>query len=157
MSDVFPYSKGNIRYHTLCFYIANNLAKIKNVCNFALPATFTSAYSSQTTTILGQIPGGKPLLTAIGHKNALMEHTQSSPEGRLPEDLVDAISVFLSSVPVARLSKNLRNLFLSQMYNEMDTPSLNLEEQILDLQALFDLLDIMERAPAQRSKGSSFL
>lgn len=85
-----------------------------------------------------------------------MKHTSSAPEGSLPEELVDAIGVFLSSVPVNRLSKNLRNLFLSHIYHEMDTPSVSLEEQILDLQTLFDLLDVMEQAPQQQSKGSSF-
>ena len=80
---------------------------------------------------------------------------RSSTENFVPGDeLLQAIRNFLYTVPIARLSKGLRNLFLTCMYHEADTPSLDLEDFILDVRALFDLLDAME--PSQ-AKGSSFL
>lgn len=68
----------------------------------------------------------------------------------MPDELVGALRTFLSTVSVGRLSKTIRNLFLSHIYNEGDTPDLDMEERVLELQALFDLLDVLE------IKGSSF-
>jgi hypothetical protein len=80
-----------------------------------------------------------------------MENKPSS----LPSEAIDALSAFLKAVPVNRLSRNLRNLFLSHVYHEMDAPSVDLEEHILDLQSLFDFLDALEEAPPV-AKDSSF-
>jgi hypothetical protein len=86
-----------------------------------------------------------------------MKNQQSPFEGNLSEELQGALQTFLSTVSVARLSKTLRNLFLNHVYHESDTPSLNMEEFVLELQALFDLLDMLETSPNQGLKGSSFL
>lgn len=77
-------------------------------------------------------------------KIALMEKKTTQTDEPLPKEAIAALQTFLGAVPVGRLSKTLRNLFLSHVYHEMDTPSLALEENILDLQALFDLLDALE-------------
>ncbi|HTJ12894.1 MAG TPA: hypothetical protein VL547_12745 [Dinghuibacter sp.] len=73
-----------------------------------------------------------------------MEKKTTQTDEPLPKEAIAALQTFLGAVPVGRLSKTLRNLFLSHVYHEMDTPSLALEENILDLQALFDLLDALE-------------
>jgi len=86
-----------------------------------------------------------------------MEKKQFPPENVLPDELLSSLRAFLSSVRVDRFSKNLRNLFLSHIYNEMNVPSLDLEEFVLDLQSLFELLDAAEKAPVQRITDSSFL
>ena len=71
---------------------------------------------------------------------------RSSAENFVPGDeLLQAIRNFLSTVPIGRLSKGLRNLFLTCMYHEADTPPLDLEDFILDLRALLDLLDKAEQ------------
>jgi hypothetical protein len=76
-------------------------------------------------------------------KIARMEK-KTSPIEPLPKEAITALQTFLETVPPGRLSKTLRNLFLSHIYHEMDTPSLTLEDSIMDLQALFDLLDALE-------------
>lgn len=73
-----------------------------------------------------------------------MEKKTSTTDETLPKEAIEALQAFLEAVPVGRLSKTLRNLFLSHIYQEIDAPSLALEESILDLQALFDLLDALE-------------
>ncbi|TDW99399.1 hypothetical protein [Dinghuibacter silviterrae] len=73
-------------------------------------------------------------------------------EESLPSEALAALNTFLKAVPVDRLSKNLRNLFLSHVYHELDTPSVDLEESIVDLQSLFNFLDALEPI----SKDSSF-
>lgn len=73
-----------------------------------------------------------------------MEKKTSTTDETLPKEAIAALQAFLEAVPVGRLSKTLRNLFLSNIYQEIDAPSLALEESILDLQALFDLLDALE-------------
>ena len=71
---------------------------------------------------------------------------KTSPNEPLSKEATAALQTFLATVPVGRLSKTLRNLFLNHVYNEMDTPSLTLEVSIIDLQGLFDLLDALETA-----------
>jgi hypothetical protein len=73
-----------------------------------------------------------------------MEKKPSHSEEPLPKEAIAALQTFLETVPAGRVSKTLRNIFLSHIYHESDTPSLDLEESILDLQALFDLLDVLE-------------
>lgn len=73
-----------------------------------------------------------------------MEKKTSTTDETLPKEATSALKAFLETVPVGRLSKTLRNLFLSHICQEIDAPSLALEESILDLQALFDLLDALE-------------
>jgi hypothetical protein len=83
-----------------------------------------------------------------------MKNRPSPTDHNLPDEAMDALHAFIKAVPANRLSKTLRNLFLSNIYHELDTPSVDLEEHILDLQALFDFLDILEKYPAP--KDSSF-
>jgi hypothetical protein len=85
-----------------------------------------------------------------------MENRESPWGNTLSEPVVVALHGFLSSVSVERLSKNVRNIFLNHVYTEMDVPSLDMEECVLQLQALFDLLDILEKVPEQQAKDSSF-
>jgi hypothetical protein len=80
-----------------------------------------------------------------------MKNKQSPLEGNLSEELQGALQTFLSTVSVARLSKTLRNLFLTHVYHESDTPSADMEEFVLGLQALFDLLDVLETLPEQQT------
>lgn len=82
-----------------------------------------------------------------------MENRPSPFEDSRPDELLEALNTFLRSVPVGKLSKTLRNLFLSHIYHEMDTPSVNLEENILYLQALFDFLDTLEKVPVRDSSS----
>jgi hypothetical protein len=93
----------------------------------------------------------------MGYQIALMEKQQSPSDENPLEGLQDALHIFLSTVSVERLSKTLRNLFLSHVYNESDTPLVDQEECVLELQALFDLLDVMERVPMQKARDSSSL
>lgn len=67
--------------------------------------------------------------------------------------MLQAIRDFSTTVPIGRLSKGLRNLFLTCMYHEGDTPPLDLEDFILDLRALFDLLDTVERLQLRDSSS----
>jgi hypothetical protein len=82
-----------------------------------------------------------------------MEKKSFSAKGVLPDELLDAVRAFLSSASVDRLSKTLRNQFLSHIYYESDAPALDLEDYVLDLQALFDLLDVMEKTPLTGSSS----
>ena len=83
-----------------------------------------------------------------------MKNRPSPADHTLPDETLDALNAFIKAVPADRLSKTLRNLFLSNIYHELDTPAVDLEERILDLQALFDFLDALEKCPAP--KDSSF-
>lgn len=83
-----------------------------------------------------------------------MTNRPSPSDHTLPEGTLDALNAFIRAVPPDRLSKTLRNLFLSNIYHELDTPPVDLEERILDLQALFDFLDVLEKGPTP--KDSSF-
>lgn len=85
-----------------------------------------------------------------------MEHRSSTTDESLPSEALDALKTFLRAVPVHRLSKKLRNLFLSHVYHEMDAPSVDLEDSILDLQSLFDFLDALEKVCGGSAKDSSF-
>ena len=83
-----------------------------------------------------------------------MQNRPSPADHTLPDGALDALNAFVRAVPPDRLSKTLRNMFLSNIYHELDTPPVDLEERIVDLQALFDFLDVLEQYPVP--KDSSF-
>ncbi len=75
-----------------------------------------------------------------------MNNMQSAGNSTIPMELAEALGTFLSCVPATRISKHVRDLLLSHVYNETDTPDLDIQECILDIQALFFLLDTAEKA-----------
>ena len=64
----------------------------------------------------------------------------------VPEGLLNEFRQFVREVPVGRLSKNLRNMVLQQVASDLDALPLDFAEFLEDLQALFDLLDEVEKA-----------
>ena len=63
------------------------------------------------------------------------------------------ITKFFEFVPPARLSRNLRKLVLTYLSLQKDAHNMDMEELLLDIQLLFDLLDVAGEELAGNNKA----
>jgi hypothetical protein len=93
-------------------------------------------------------------------RTSIQSHKEERPPGegskkrkkiKLPENskitkkIIRELETLLDFVPPARLSRNLRNIFLSYLYYEREVLPDDFGETITDFQFLFEFLDSMER------------